>query len=130
MKAITLARSAFHHSVNYRSVVMYGKPEEILDGEEKSKVLEIIMNHIMPGRWEDVRKPNQKELDVTSVFSFKIDEASAKVRTGPPADDKGDYDLDVWAGIIPIKTSYDNPIKDELLRQDVVLPEYIKSIVK
>ncbi len=127
---LVLARSAFHHSVNYRSIVMYCKPEEIIDSEEKTKALEIIMNHILQDRWQEVRKPNQKELDVTSVFSFKINEASAKMRTGPPADDKEDYDLDVWAGVIPIKTSYDKPIRDELLRENVVLPEYIRSIEK
>ncbi len=126
---LVLARSAFHHSVNYRSAVMFGKPEEIINNEEKTKALEIIMEHIIPGRWNDVRKPNEKELNVTSVFSFKIEEASAKIRTGPPADDKEDYNLNVWAGTLPIHTLYDEPVRDELLQKDVVLPGYIKDMV-
>ncbi len=128
LDGLVLARSAFHHSVNYRSVIIYGKPDEILDREEKTKALQAIMEHIIPGRWNEVRKPSEKELDLTSVFSIKIDEASAKIREGDAVDDKDDYNLNVWAGIIPIKTLYDEPLKDKLLKEEISFPDYLKKI--
>lgn len=127
---IVMARSAFHHSVNYRSVVLFGKPSEIINNKEKTDALEAIFDHFIPGRWDDVRKPNEKELNLTSVFSVKIDEASAKMRSGPPADDKEDYSLKIWAGIIPIKKIYGEPVRDDLLPESLILPDYIKNITK
>ena len=127
---IVLARSAFHHSVNYRSVILFGKPEEITGKEEKTNALEIIMNHIVPGRWDEIRKPNNKELNITSVFSLRINEASAKIRTGPPVDDKEDYDLNVWAGVIPMNIVYGKPERDSALRENISPPGYIKNLIK
>lgn len=124
---IVAARSIFHHSINYRSVIIFSKGKEIVDSIEKMNAVNIITEHIIPGRWDEARKPNKKELEITSVFEFKIDEASAKIRTGPPVDEKEDYDLNVWAGVIPIKTVTENPIKDEFLSENIPLPDSIKN---
>jgi len=127
---IVLAKSAFHHSINYRSVILFGKPNKIVSNEEKNKALEIIMDHIIPGRWGDTRKPNAKELKATSVFSIQINEASAKIRTGPPNDDKEDIDLNVWTGVIPTKIIAEEPIKNVNLIDNIPLPDYLKQYVK
>ncbi len=124
---IVLARSAFHHSVNYRSVIIFSKGEEIIGPGEKTEALKVIIDHIMPGRWEDVRQPNKKELKATSVFKFKIDEASAKIRTGPPIDDEEDLGLDVWAGILPLRVTVEEPVNDTLLSEDILIPDYIND---
>ena len=124
---IVLARSAFHHSINYRSVVIFGKAEEIINPVEKTDVLKIITDHIIPGRWDDVRKPNEKESKQTSVFSMKIDEASAKVREGEPVDEEDDMNLNVWAGVLPLKIVPGNPVRDSVLRENIYLPDYIKN---
>ena len=99
---IVLARSAFHHSMNYRSVVIFGSGRKIDDPEEKLNALKAVSEHLIPERWDDVRQPNQKELDATTVIAISLEEASAKVRTGPPSDDEDDYKLSVWAGVLPI----------------------------
>ena len=122
---IVLARSAFHHSVNYRSVILFAGPVEIVDENEKCEALKVIFDHIMPGRWDDVRKPDKKELEATSVFSFRIDEASAKIRSGPVIDEKEDLDLNVWAGILPLKTIPADPIRDDVLDDSILIPDYI-----
>jgi len=127
---IVAARSIFHHSINYRSVIIFGKGKEIIEPDDKKRALRIITEHIIPGRWDDARQPNEKELEITSVFEFKIDEASAKIRTGPPADEKEDYNLNVWAGVIPLKTVIENPIRDEKLNEDISIPDYIKNYKK
>jgi len=124
---IVLARSAFHHSINYRSVVIIGKTEEITDPAEKTNALKVITEHIIPGRWSDVRKPNEKELKQTSVFSMKIDEASAKVRVGGPVDEEDDMNLNVWAGVLPLKIIPGNPVRDSVLKENIYLPDYIKN---
>jgi nitroimidazol reductase NimA-like FMN-containing flavoprotein (pyridoxamine 5'-phosphate oxidase superfamily) len=127
---IVLARSAFHHSVNYRSVILFAKPEKIISVEEKTEGLKTILDHIMPGRWEDVRKPNKKELEATSVFSFKIDEASAKIRTGPAMDDKVDLNLNVWAGVLPLKTVPGEPVTNGDLMDGILIPGYLNDYKK
>ena len=127
---IVAARSVFHHSVNYRSVIIFSKGEEILEKDEKLNALKIITEHIIPNRWEEARKPNEKEMQITSVFKFKIDEASAKIRVGPPVDEKEDYNLNVWAGVIPLKTVTENPIRDTLLEENIPLPNSIKNYYK
>ena len=127
---IVAARSIFHHSINYRSVIIFGKGKEIIEPDDKKRALRIIIEHIIPGRWDDARQPNEKELEITSVFEFKIDEASAKIRTGPPADEKEDYNLNVWAGVIPLKTVIENSIRDEKLNEDISIPDYIKNYKK
>jgi nitroimidazol reductase NimA-like FMN-containing flavoprotein (pyridoxamine 5'-phosphate oxidase superfamily) len=107
-----LARSAFHHSMNYRSVVVLGKARLVTDPDEKFKAMHLFTNHIVPGRWEEVRQPTAQELKATSVLSLPLDEVSAKVRTGPPVDDEEDYALPVWAGVVPIRTQIDPPLPD------------------
>lgn len=110
-----LARSAFHHSINYRSVVMFGKARLVIDHEEKLHALRSFTNHMVPGRWEEVRWPTEQELKATSVLALPLDEASAKVRTGPPVDDEEDYSMPVWAGIVPIHMRAGEPIPDPRL---------------
>ena len=127
MDGIVLARSAFHHSVNYRSVVIFGTPEPVTDKQELYTVLEIFTEKMCPGRWADVRKPTDNEWKATMVLSFKIEEASAKIRTGPPKDDEEDYDLNIWAGVQPLKTSRQQVIPDPVLKAGVPIPAYLKS---
>jgi uncharacterized protein len=112
---IVLARSAFHHSMNYRSVVVLGKARLIEDAAEKTEALRVISEHIIRGRWEDVRKPTAQELKATAVLALPIEEASAKVRTGPPLDDEEDYALDVWAGVLPLMVQAGDPVPDPRL---------------
>ena len=123
---LVLARSAFHHSVNYRSVVIFGEPEVVTDRETLYRVLEVFTEKMCPGRWADVRKPNDGEWKATMVLAFKIDEASAKVRTGPPKDDDEDYTLDIWAGVQPLKTFRMPAEPDPVLKSGVKLPSYLK----
>lgn len=122
---IVLARSAFHHSMNYRSVVVFGKAKLIENKEEKLKALEALTEHIVPQRWREVRPPNESELKATTVLSLSIEEASAKIRAGSPVDDQADYDLDVWAGVIPLKIAAGEPITDEKSNGEVSIPAYI-----
>ena len=123
---IVLARSAFHHSVNYRSVVIFSRPERVTDGDEIYKALEVFTNKMCPGRWDDVRKPTDNEWKATLVLSFSIDEASAKIRTGAPKDDEEDYAMDVWAGVQPLSLSRGTCIPDPQLKPGVALPSYLK----
>lgn len=123
---IVLARSAFHHSMNYRSVVAFGTARKIEDVQGKAEALRVISDHLIAGRWEDVRNPTAQELKATSVLEFTIEEASAKVRTGPPMDDEEDYALPVWAGVVPLHLQAAAPIKDSRLNGDVPLPGYVR----
>ena len=99
------------------------------DDKEKLEALEVITNQIIKGRWNEVRKPNTKELNVTSVLKIKITEASAKIRTGPPSDDKADYDLPIWAGIVPIEKVYRKPIADTLLKDNIPISDSILNLI-
>jgi uncharacterized protein len=110
--AYVLARSAFHHSMNYRSVVVLGRTRLVSGLEEQLEALRLITNHIVPGRWEEVREPNELEMRQTAVLALPLEEASAKVRVGPPADDEEDYARPVWAGIVPIRTTLGEPVAD------------------
>lgn len=121
---LVLARSAFHHSMNYRSVVAFGIAKKIEEAAQKIEALRAISEHLMPGRWDDVRGPYDQELKATSVLEFSIDEASAKVRTGPPKDEEDDYSLPIWAGVMPLELKPAAPIPDS--SSDVPLPEYAK----
>ncbi len=112
-----LARSAFHHSMNYRSAVVMGKARLLTDPQEKMRALEGFTNHIVPGRWDEVRQPTEHELKATSVLALPITEASAKVRTGPPIDDEEDYAWPIWAGVLPLKTAMGAPVADERLAE-------------
>jgi nitroimidazol reductase NimA-like FMN-containing flavoprotein (pyridoxamine 5'-phosphate oxidase superfamily) len=122
---LVLARSVFNHSVNYRSAVLFGKGCLVVDEQEKLSALKAITEHLIPGRWQEARLPSQKEMNATSVVSIKIEEASAKVRMGPPLDDQEDYSLPVWAGILPLREQALAPTRDELLPEDIPLPDYI-----
>ncbi len=128
--ALVLARSAFHHSLNYESVMIFGQAELVTDADEKLQALETITNQIIAGRWDEVRPPNSKELSITSVLKIEITEASAKIRTGPPSDDKADYDLPIWAGLIPIKKVIGKPIADAMLADGIPISESVKNIIK
>jgi len=124
---LVLARSVFHHSINYRSVVLFGKGCPVDGEQEKLAALKAVTEHLIPGRWDEARLPNRKEMNATRVVSLKIDEASAKVRVGPPVDEQEDYALPVWAGILPLQENPLPPIRDELLPEDVSVPAYIAS---
>ncbi len=123
---LVLARSAFHHSMNYRSVVAFGTARKIEDPEAKIQALRIISEHLIQGRWKDVRGPYEKELKATSVLEFSIEDASAKVRTGPPVDEEEDYALEVWAGVLPLAITPREPIADPRLAPGVDVPEYVQ----
>ncbi|MDX6576624.1 MAG: uncharacterized protein QOE96_2577 [Blastocatellia bacterium] len=121
---LVLARSAFHHSMNYRSVVIFGRATVIEDPNEKLAALRALSEHMIPGRWDDVRAPNERELKLTTVLSLPITEASAKVRTGPPVDDEDDYDLPVWAGVIPLRMVGGEPADDGRVPAKSEVPQY------
>lgn len=126
LDGLVLARSAFHHSVNYRSVILFSTPEKVENNNELYEVLEVFTNKMQPGRWNDVRKPTDGEWKATMVLKFKIEEVSAKVRTGAPKDDDEDYTLDIWAGVVPLVTERKTPIPDPDLKSGVSLPDYLK----
>jgi nitroimidazol reductase NimA-like FMN-containing flavoprotein (pyridoxamine 5'-phosphate oxidase superfamily) len=121
---LVLARSAFHHSMNYRSVVVFGRATIVDEREEKTAALLALSEHMIPGRWADVREPNERELRLTTVLSLPLTEASAKVRTGPPLDDEEDYELPVWAGVIPLRLMAEAPIDDPRLVAEIAAPHY------
>ena len=123
---LVLARSAFHHSVNYRSAVIFSTAEQVTDENELYEVLQVFTNKMQPGRWDDVRKPTHGEWKATLVLSLPIVEASAKIRVGPPKDDEEDYSLDVWAGVVPLTLQRLDPIPDPLLKPGALTPPYIK----
>ncbi|MEO8573346.1 MAG: pyridoxamine 5'-phosphate oxidase family protein [Pyrinomonadaceae bacterium] len=122
---LVLARSAFHHSMNYRSVVVLGKAELVSDNDEQNRALEALTEHIIPGRWKDVRWPSELELKATTVLRLAIDEASAKIRTGGPIDDEEDYAMDVWAGVLPLNLGTGEPIPDERMDPSISRPGYV-----
>jgi nitroimidazol reductase NimA-like FMN-containing flavoprotein (pyridoxamine 5'-phosphate oxidase superfamily) len=127
LDGLVLARSVFNHSMNYRSVVVLGKATLVDDPGEKLAALRAISEHILPGRWDDVRQPNERELKATSVLRVPIEEFSAKVRTGPPVDDEEDYSFPTWAGVIPLQVSAGTPIKDPRLSPNLEIPGYALS---
>lgn len=125
LDGLVLARSAFHHSVNYRSVVLFSKAQLVTDKTELYQALELFTEKVQPGRWTEIRKPTDNEWKATMVLKFKIEEASAKIRTGPPKDDEEDYDLPIWAGIVPLKTIKEEAIPDPILKQGISKPGYL-----
>lgn len=124
---IVLARSAFHHSMNYRSVVAFGTARLIEDPARKNHALRTISEHVMEGRWNDVRLPTEKELKATSVLEFSIEEASAKIRQGGPLDDEEDYALPIWAGVLPLRLEPQAPVPDERLADGLEPPSYVRG---
>ena len=123
---LVLARSAFHHSINYRSVVVFGRPRVVESEEEKNAALEAFTEHVCRGRWAEVRWPTPDELAATNVVALRLDEASAKVRTGPPIDDEEDYALTVWAGVLPLSIEPGAPVPDPRLPSGTAVPAYIE----
>jgi nitroimidazol reductase NimA-like FMN-containing flavoprotein (pyridoxamine 5'-phosphate oxidase superfamily) len=124
---LVLARSAFHHSVNYRSVVILGTARLVTEPAEKMEALRVFTEHVMKGRWDDVRRPTEQELKATTVLALPLEEVSAKVRTGGPIDDEEDYALTVWAGVLPLETVAKEPLADPQRRNNPAVPEYLKK---
>jgi uncharacterized protein len=124
---LVLARSAFHHSMNYRSVVVFGRATLVEDPDEKMSALVALSEHIVRGRWNDVREPTELEMKATTVLSLTLEEASAKIRTGPPLDDEEDYSLPMWAGVVPLKLMAGEPVNDPRLPEGVPVPEYASN---
>lgn len=122
MDALVLTRSAFHHSINYRSVVILGRPVEIADAREKETRLRTFMEGLMPGRWDGLRPVKPKELKATRLLRLAIDEASAKIRSGPPADDATDFDWPSWGGLIPLAVTAGKPQPDAHVRKPAPRP--------
>jgi len=127
LDGLVLARSVFNHSMNYRSVVILGKATLVDDPEEKLAALRILSEHILPGRWDDSRQPNERELKATSVLRVPIEEFSAKVRVGPPIDDEEDYSFPNWAGVLPLEMKAGAPINDARLDPGREVPPYLTS---
>jgi nitroimidazol reductase NimA-like FMN-containing flavoprotein (pyridoxamine 5'-phosphate oxidase superfamily) len=127
LDGLVLARSAFHHSMNYRSVVIFGKAKVVSGEREKLEALRAFTEHVVPGRWKDVRPPSENELKATLVLSLDIDEASAKIREGAPVDDEADYELDVWAGVIPLRLTAGVPVNDAKLNEGIAVPQYASN---
>lgn len=130
LDGLVLARSLFEHSMNYRSVVAFGKGRLIEDAAEKMEALRLISEQMLPGRWDDARQPTEKELNATTVVAVKIEEATAKIRTGGPEDNEEDYALPVWAGELPFWTVMGEPVPDGRVREGVGVPEYVRNWLK
>ena len=127
MDALVVAKSAFHHSVNYRSVILFGKAEKIEDPAEKTKAFEWLTNRMVPGSWDYLRPIKESEVKKTTVLAFTLDEASAKVRTGAPIDDEEDQSLPIWSGLIPLETKRMPPLADEL-STNIPLPPHLGAV--
>src|ERR1700733_12045859 len=127
MDGLVAARSVFNHSVNYRSAVIFGTAAIVKDEDERWQALRLITDHLIPGRWAPARQPTKKEMAATSVLSLPLAEASVKVRAGMPADEPEDYDLDVWAGVLPISVTFGQPVPDPQLREEIPLPAHIRD---
>lgn len=125
---LVLARSAFHHSLNYESVTLFGTARVVSDSERKLRALKVISDQVLKHRWEEVRQPSEKELNATLVLELEITEGSAKIRAEGVGDDKADYELDIWAGVVPILRSYGDPIPDDKLRPGIEIPPSVKNI--
>ena len=129
LDGLVLARAVFNHSVNYRSVVLFGSGEKIDDLQEKTEALRLFTEKLVPGRWVETRPPNKKELNTTAIVSISIDSASAKIRQGMPHDSDEDMDMSVWAGIIPVAERYEDPQVDPDSRSNVQFPDYLHRLI-
>ena len=127
LDGLVLARSVFNHSMNYRSVVILGKATLVDEAAEKLEALRLLSEHIIPGRWDDARQPNERELKATSVLRVPIEEFSAKVRTGPPVDDEEDYAFPTWAGVVPLEMKIGAPLNDARLDSKHEVPQYVRQ---
>jgi nitroimidazol reductase NimA-like FMN-containing flavoprotein (pyridoxamine 5'-phosphate oxidase superfamily) len=127
LDGLVLARSAFHHSMNYRSVMALGRTRAVRDPQEKEAALRALVDHIVPGRSDQVRGADRRELAATAVLALPLDEVSAKVRTGPPVDDDPDYDLPYWAGVLPLTLTPGDPVPDPVLDPAVPPPDHVAT---
>lgn len=127
LDGLILARSAFHHSVNYRSATLFGSTKKIEEKEEKTKILKCIVDHMIPGRWETLRPMSEKEFKATLVMEFEIETASAKIRDVGVNDEKSDHELPIWAGVVPIRQVAEFPESDDLLPKGVEIPQHALS---
>jgi hypothetical protein len=127
LDGLVVSRSAFHHSMNYRSVVVFGAPRVVDEPAEKDAALAAIVEHVIPGRMGDTRSPSAKELAATLVLALGIDEASAKVRTGPPGEDPDDVGLPYWGGVVPLRVVADPPVPDDLVAPGTLPPAYLAA---
>ena len=125
LDGLVLARSAFHHSMNYRSVMIFGRATVVDDPAMKLEALRWLTEHIAPGRWEEIRKPSEQEMRATSVLALPLEEVSAKVRVGPPLDDEDDYSMPVWAGVLPLNLTLGRPLADDRLPVGIEAPAYV-----
>ena len=128
LDGLVLARSGFHSSINYRSLIALGEAQMVEDAAHKLAALEAFSERLTPGRWAELRPPTTQEIKATTVLSLHLEEVAAKVRTGPPADDEEDYDLDIWAGVVPLRMVADAPQADERLKAGIAAPDYLKDI--
>lgn len=122
---LVLARSLFHHSLNYRSAVAFGYGETITEPESRTRAFQAIADKVMPGRRDEARQPNEQESKATLLCSVRIESASAKIRTGGPIDDEEDYQLNVWAGVVPLQERMLTPVSDPLSKREIAVPQYI-----
>lgn len=127
LDGLVLARSAFSHSMNYRSVVAFGRAMSVQAADEKRRAFRAFLEHLVPGRWDDSRQPNDKEIAATTVLALDLDEASVKVRSGPPKDVAGDYELPYWAGVIPLGLAAGEPLPDPAMQEATPLPDYARD---
>ena len=127
LDGLVVARSAFHHSMNYRSVVVLGRATEVVETDAKTRALEIITNHVLPGRWDEVRPMNDKEFKGTTVLVLPLAEASVKTRSGPPGDDDEDYALPIWAGVLPLSLVATDPVPDPVLKPGIDVPASVRG---
>ena len=125
LDGLVLARSAFHHSMNYRSVVILGTARLVEDEKEKWEALRAFTEHVVPGRWNEIRQPNEQEMKATTVLCLPLEEVSAKIRTGPPIDEEEDYQLPVWAGVLPLRLTPSAPVVDPRGRPETHCPDYV-----
>jgi nitroimidazol reductase NimA-like FMN-containing flavoprotein (pyridoxamine 5'-phosphate oxidase superfamily) len=128
LDGLVCARAVFHHSMNYRSAVIFGTARLVTSDPDRLAALRVITDHLVPGRWDQVRPPTRKELAATAVLELPLAEASVKVRTGPPKDDQEDYDTDIWAGVVPAALTFTEAVPDPALRPGVEIPAHIKAL--
>ncbi len=127
LDGLVLAQSAFSHSMNYRSVVCFGEATLVTDGEKKAAALQAFVDHLIPGRWDDTKQPDRKETEATTVLAVPIDEASVKIRSGPPKDAAKDLDEGHWTGVIPLALRSGEPIADPVMKSATEVPNYVKN---
>jgi uncharacterized protein len=126
LDGVVVARSVFDNSMNYRSVIVFGRARAVTNSDEKLEALRVLVEHVLPGRWQEARQPSNKELRATTILELSLREASAKVRSGPPQDDEADLDLPVWAGEIPVRLVSLAPVPDPRLSAEIPVPQSVK----